>query len=614
MVPDPAQAPATMRLGHDVELDLRTRRLSRAGRVLKLERIPAEILRLLVERPGQLVTREEIVARVWGQGVFLDTDNSINGAIRKIRQTLNDDAEQPRFVETITGRGYRFVGPVHVPADGEPARETAEAGIPRPTVADESATRTPARRRWLMGAAAVLGGVVVAGIWLMSSRSGPQPQAQGRLMLAVLPFENLTGDAGQDYFSDGLTEEMIIQIGRLNPERLGVIARASVMRYKRNSRRPRGHWTRAGRPVRAGGKRSTGFTAGTRRGQAQSGPGPDTCLVPGVRPRATGPPRAFRTKSPTRSPTRSSSGWASGVPQVRLSRGSRRPPTKRTTCISRAGISGTSAHQPGFEQAIGWFEQAIARDPNYARAYAGLADSYALMASWLLAPPAEVIPKARAAALKALQIDPNLAEAHTSLALITQNHDWDWRTAEKEFRRAIELDPNYVTGHHWYAEHLAFQGRFDEALAEIDRARQLDPLSLIIATDTGAILFFARQYDRAIEQFRAVLAVEPTFGRASLIAFAYVEKGQLAEALAHVDTWVKHEDGPWPWAYRAHIYGRAGRKADAQRALQKMQQTNGVVYLPVAVRQRRMSAWAVTTKRSPGCKRRIRIVPTFSCR
>jgi TolB-like protein/DNA-binding winged helix-turn-helix (wHTH) protein/Tfp pilus assembly protein PilF len=568
MVPDPAHAPETMRLGHDVELDLRARRLSRAGRVLKLERIPAEILLLLVERAGQLVTRQEIVDRIWGQGVFLDTDNSINGAIRKIRQTLNDDAEQPRFVETITGRGYRYIGPVHVRAESEP------------TVAVESVTPQPARRRWLLGAAAVLGVGALAGIWLLSARSTSQPPAQGRLMLAVLPFENLTGDAGQDYFSDGLTEEIIIQIGRLNPERLGVIARASVQRYKRNHdglaavARELGVQYALEGSVRRGSER---LRVAVRLIQVHDQTllwsqeydrKPEDLL--GIQAEIA---HAVASEIPLGLDER----HAAMTPHAGPS-----PPAYEAYDLYLKGRYFWNKRTPeGFQQAIGWFEQAIARDPKYARAYAGLADSYALIASWLLATPAEVIPKARAAALKALEIDPNLAEAHTSLALITQNHDWDWRSAEKEFRRAIELDPNYVTGHHWYAEHLAFQGRFDEALAEIDRARRLDPLSLIIATDTGAILFFARQYDRAIEEFRAVLAVEPTFGRASIIAFAYLEKGQVAEALAQVDTMVKHVDGPWPWAYRAHISGRAGRMADAQRALQKMQQTAGPAYLPV---------------------------------
>ena len=166
------------------------------------------------------------------------------------------------------------------------------------------------------------------------------------------------------------------------------------------------------------------------------------------------------------------------------------------------------------------------------------------MSSWSFVPQTEAIPKARAAALRALQLDDSLAEAHTSLALIAEIYDYDWQTAEKEYRRAIQLDPQYATAHQWYAECLSFQGRFPEALEESERARQLDPLSLIIATDHAAILYFARQYDRAIEQFRAVLAMEPNFGRAHMVVYVYVEKGMCPEALAETSRWRNADDSP----------------------------------------------------------------------
>jgi tetratricopeptide (TPR) repeat protein len=227
----------------------------------------------------------------------------------------------------------------------------------------------------------------------------------------------------------------------------------------------------------------------------------------------------------------------------------------------------------GFQRSVDCFQRAIAKDPGYARAYAGLADSYALMASYYVGPEDELIPKARTAALKALDLDDSLAEAHTSLALIAQNYDWDWQTAEKEFRRAIALDPNYATGHHWYAEHLAFRGRFDESFHEMERARQLDPLSLIIQTDQAVFFYFARQYDRAIEQFRAVKAVEPGFSRAHMVALAYAQQGRTEQALADIKTWPHeytfHPRPPywvWIWCYQAYIYGHAGRQEEAHRA------------------------------------------------
>jgi len=218
--------------------------------------------------------------------------------------------------------------------------------------------------------------------------------------------------------------------------------------------------------------------------------------------------------------------------------------------------------------------QAIAKDPKDARAYAGLADTYALMGSYYIAPQNQVMPRARTAALKALQIDEGLAEAHTSLAMIAEFYDWDWQTGEKEYRRAIQLNPNYATAHHWYAEFLAFQGRFDEALAESERARHLDPLSLIIAADRGAILYFARQHDKAIEQFRAVLDMEPNFSRAHVILSAYIEKGQYADALDHIETWRRAENipTPWPWAMEVCVYRRSDQPVKARQALAKLEQ------------------------------------------
>ena len=226
----------------------------------------------------------------------------------------------------------------------------------------------------------------------------------------------------------------------------------------------------------------------------------------------------------------------------------------------------------GFDRAVECFERAIEKDPSYAPAYTGLADSYALMSSYGVVSPKEVMPKARAAAQKAIALDDKLAEAHASLAVIAQNYDWDWATAEKEYRRAIELDPNYATAHHWYAEFLALMGRFDQAFAEIQRARQLDPMSLIMATDNGAIFYFSRQYDRAIEQFRSVLEMESDFPRAHMVVYAYVEKGMYADALADIEKWQHVQDSPWILASRTYVYGRSGQQAQARGMLGKLEQ------------------------------------------
>ncbi len=241
MAPESTKTPDTVRFGRDCEFNPRTGELRRSGRLLRLERIPTELLSLLVERQGQLVTRDEIIERVWGTDVFLDTGNSINAAVRKIRQVLRDDPAQPRFVQTITGRGYRFIAPVTandvspVPAPEEPVSPPLNpAGLPGKEV---SPARALVPKRWLLGLAIVLVAVAFVAVyfrWLWDRARVQPATGQGRVVLVVLPFENLTGDAGQEYFSDGMTEEMIAQLGRLDPEHLGVIARTSVMVYKQN--------------------------------------------------------------------------------------------------------------------------------------------------------------------------------------------------------------------------------------------------------------------------------------------------------------------------------------------------------------------------------------------
>jgi len=226
---EPARVAGSIKFGEDFEFDFRAYKLRRSGLVLKLERIPMEILAVLVEQRGQLVSREQIVERIWGKDVFLDTDNSINGAIRKVRQVLKDNPEEPRFIQTITGRGYRFIAPVTGPDLPRPQ------AVPNPgPPVSEPLTDKQALSRWsiLLAISIVLIAATAAYLW---SRSQVRPLApSGRLMLAVLPFENLTGDASQDYFSDGMTEEMIARLGNLDPQHLGVIARTSVMQYKHN--------------------------------------------------------------------------------------------------------------------------------------------------------------------------------------------------------------------------------------------------------------------------------------------------------------------------------------------------------------------------------------------
>lgn len=583
-----ARVPGSIKFGEDFEFDSRACRLRRSGRVLKLERIPMEILAVLVEQRGQLVSREHIVERIWGKDVFLDTDNSINGAIRKVRQALRDNPEEPRFIQTVTGRGYRFIAPISDPdAQGlvfvpepQPQVQTElqlQSPIqPQPPIQPqtlaEPLTIKPARsRRWIVFVMFIA--LIVALVAYLWSRSQSRPSGpKGQLMLAVLPFENLTGDPSQDYFSDGMTEEMIARLGSLDPQHLGVIARTSVMQYKHNKepldqigrelgvqyalegsvRRDSGRLRITAQLIQV--KDQTHLWAR----QYDREPG-NLLAIQGEIAQEIANEIQFRigsnerTKSalqPALSPSESAA--------YELYLKGRYFSNKRTA--------------QGLRQANEYFQRAVVMDPHYAPAYAGLAESYALMGGYTGSPQIEFIPKARAAAKRALELDERLPEAHTALAVIAQNYDWDWATAEKEYRRAIQLNPNYATGHHWYAECLALQGRFNEAFPEIESARQLDPLSLIIATDYGAILYFSRQYDRAVEQFRSVLDMEPNFPRAHMLVWAYAQKASFADALADAEAWRQADNSPlWSWVMIAYVSGRSGDQAQAKLALEHLE-------------------------------------------
>jgi TolB-like protein/Tfp pilus assembly protein PilF len=532
-----------------------------------------KLLFFLVERRGELITREQIVEHVWGKGVFLDTDNSINGAINKIRQVLRDDAEQPRFVQTVTGQGYRFIAPVRTSGLSPQSDEFDE---PMPALTESvSRVSVPAREKfghgfWALSLVAIILVAITAYFQWFRPKHPPLVLA-GRTMLAVLPFENLTGDAGQDYLSDGMTEEMITQLGNLDPSRLGVIARTSVMHYQ-HSRAP---LEQIGRELAV-----QYVLEGSLRRDAEN-----------VRITA----QLIQVKDQSHVWARQYDRELKGLlslqgeiaheiaDEIQLTLGD----PHKFNAAPRTVSTATSSYEAydlylkgryfwnkrtfeGFRQAAEYFQQAIAKDPNYARAYAGLADTFGLISVWQWGPPNELMPKARNAAVKALELDENLAEAHTSLALIAENYDYDWPTAEKEFRRAIELDPGYATAHQWYAECLSFQGRFDEALAESERARQLDPLSLIIATDHAVILYFSRQYDRAIAQFQSVIDMDPHFDRATMIINAYVEEGRFAEALEEVKRGLPPDDSPWTVGTKAYVYGRWGQTAQAERELAKL--------------------------------------------
>lgn len=558
-----------IRFGEDFALDPRSCELRRAGHALKLEPLPMDLLLLLIEHRDRLVTREEIVQRLWGNGVFVDTENGINTAVRKVRQTLDDDPEHPRFIQTVPGRGYRFIAPI---IEDTPLLEPPSPAAPPLPMGPSLPGRTRPGSRWLLPAAVAAALLILASAYFLFFRTARVlPASPGRMMLAVLPFDNLTGDASQEYLSDGVTEEIITRLGSFDPQRFGVIARTSVMGYKGTRKQI----------VQIGRELGVQYVleGSVRRDQDRVRISVQLIQVRDqthlwskeydyeLRDSLTVESEIAQTVADEIRPAVAASEKTPGV----VRRSSLSPHASQAYDQYLEGRYFWNQRTPeGFQKAIGYFQKAIDADPSFASAYSGLADSYAMVSGYGLGTPDEIMPKARAAALQALALDDTLAEAHTSLAIVAE-YDWDWKTAEEEYPRAIQLNPSYATAHQWYAECLAFQGRFDEALAESERARQLDPLSLIIATDNAVALYFARQYDRSIARFRAIREMAPGFPRTSLVIGDYVQLGRFQEALDEAEKWRrKNEQDPWVWAWEAYVYGRAGQSANARKALERL--------------------------------------------
>ena len=492
--------PSAIHEFEDFELDPAAYQLRRAGRVVRLERIPLDLLFLLVERRGQLVTRQEIIERVWGKNVFVDGDSSVNTAVRKIRQALRDNPDKPRLLFTVPGKGYRFI-----PTPPESLLVAAE--IPLPPREPPAVVNNRLRRRrlvWFTSAALCLAIAVPAGLYLRRQFERPS----GKAMLAVLPFLNLSGDSSQDYFADGMTEEMITELGSLDPRRLGVIARTSAMQYK-------GSQKGATQIARELGVNYLLEGSVRRSGQ---------------RLRITA--QLIQTSDQTHL-------WADSFDRdlsdvIRLqSEVARSIADKIKLAISQqteahlaaqpvdaraheAYLQGLQAWNQragnSIELAVADFQRAVTIQPNYAVAHAALARVYALAPVFGVLPPVESMPKARAAVTRALVLDPLLAEAHTTLAFVKAHFDYDWSGAYREYRRALELNPSDANAHLFYSNsYLSPFGRHNEAIEEMKIAMALDPLSLPIQSFMGRTYLWARRYDDALAQFERVNRFNPNF-------------------------------------------------------------------------------------------------------
>jgi len=518
------------------ELDLRAGELRKHGLHIRLQEQPFQLLAMLLEHPGELVTREELQKRLWPADTFVDCDHGRNKAISKIREALGDSAESPRFVETVARRGYRFLAEVKV---ADTARVSPEpATQPHPSADARDRVDLPgksATRRALVLPSAwntsvfVLLLIVIAslGAWKLHSWNRPSP---GIRSLAVLPLESLSSDASQDYFADGMTDELISDLGQISA--LRVISRTSVMAYKRArkhlpqiAREPNvdavveGTVLRSGDQVRITAQLIEASSDKHLWSQSYQGELRDTLALQSKVARAI-------------------------ADEIRINLNPR-----EQAALKNVKVVNPQAYESylkgryfwnkrttdGLKAALAYFDQAIEEDPKYAQAYSGLADTYALLGDWQYAAmtPNEALPKAKAAAIKALELDSALGEAHNSLGFCLDAFEWDFNSAGKEFQRAIELNPGYATAHHWYAWHLSVLGRYDEAIAEMRKAQNLDPLSLIINADLAELLLIARLYDDSIQQSRKTIEMDSNFALAhNQLGLAYLQKQMHEEAIA----------------------------------------------------------------------------------
>jgi len=551
----------------DFELDPGRYELRRKGRNVPLEKIPMDLLILLLEKKGDLVSREEIIERIWGKDVFVDSEAGINTAIRKIRQSLHDDPENPRFIQTVVGRGYRFLPLIKVvkepPVDlNETSTNTVDSQsiVPR---------EVPSPHSWMIWAVVsvlvvfvlVLLGANVRGSrdWLLG-RSRPAAIRS----LAVLPLENLSRDPGEEYFTDGMTDELITDLAQIGE--LRVISRTSVMRFK---------GTRKPLPEIARELNVDAVVEGTVERYGDH-----------VRVRAqlirAADDRHLWAETFEREPedilalqSEVASAIARQV-QVKLLPGPRGGVRPVKSAVYEEYLKGRFAwnkrSEAGLQEGIEHFQQAIAIDPNYAAAYSGLADSYTTMGYLSYIAPKEAFPQARAAAVKALELDSTLAEPHASLAYVRFYHDWDWPGAEAEFRQAVALNPNYAAAHDWYSYFLTAVGRPEEALVEIRRAQEIDPLSLVISTDIGFQLYYQKRYDEAISQLRKTLQMNPKFPLAHLwLGRAYQQKQMYEEAIAEYrETDAALPDWVVTLAAIGNVEGVAGKRRAARDILAKL--------------------------------------------
>lgn len=547
-----ASADHTARFGV-FELDIRSGELRKSGAKIRLQEQPLQILTLLLERPGEIVTRDEICKKLWPDGTFVDFERSVNAAIVRLREALDDSADNPRFVETIPRRGYRFIAPVQGPAEDKAAAGDARVAT---AVHAESLRR---RKRWYVAVAALL---LLLALPIAFNVNGLRQRLFGPTTpkiesIAVLPLKNLSGDPQQEYFADGMTEALITHLGKL--QTLRVVSRTSVMQY-RSVRRPLREIARelGVDAIIEGGVQRTADQA--RITVRLMDPVTERQLWAEAYQRELTDVFGLQSEV-VQAIAHEVHAVFSPQEQARLAR-SRPIKPEAHEAFLRSLWASTS------QEAVTFLQQAISMDPEYALAYAHLARTYLWMGNRGLLRPVESYAKAKAAAAHALALDDSLPEAHVAAGTVNHKYEWDQQSAERHYRRAVELNPSNEDARSSYAFFLCMMGRHDAAMEEIQRALKLDPVSTATRVNQGILLQMARRYDDAIAVYRKELEVYPESDIRFQLALTYIHKGLYPEAIrelrilkANFPDRMEHD------AFIAVAYAEAGQVQEARKIL-----------------------------------------------
>jgi TolB-like protein/DNA-binding winged helix-turn-helix (wHTH) protein len=561
----PASQPSYQVRFGEFQLDLQTAELRYNGHTLTLQGQPFRVLAVLLEHPGRLVTRDELKKRLWPSDTFVDFDHGLNKAVNRLREALGDSAENPQFIETLPRKGYRFIGAVETAFQ----HSASSQGKDTTAIAQPTATR-PSN---LIIAAAVLSIAVIicaAGwlVWRMAGRSTAAIRS-----IAVLPLENLSGDVAQDYFTDGMTDELITELGQIGTVR--VISRTSVMQFK-GVHKPL--------PQIAQELDVDAVVEGT-------------VLRSGDRVRITAQLIQARTdrhlwaetfQGDVRDVLSLQNEVASAIAdQIRI-----KLTPQQQAALKNPRVISPEAHEAylraisqrgtidGLWRSIAYLEQAIAKEPHYAEAHAELAKAYVNLGHMVALPPQDAFPRAKSEALKALESDLSSAEAHELLAEVQFLYDWDFPGAWKEYQRAIALNSNSALAHTGYSDFLNAIGRPDEAIAETVRSQQIDPLSLSAIGDVGFEEYWAGRYDPAIENARDVLTIDPNHISAHLcLGLSLEQKRQYPAAIEELKKAADLSNDKMWIIFVAHAEALAGDKADALRILAELQALSRHAYV-----------------------------------